>query len=122
MNQRWFRDGGVAGKNAARENEAGKSTGERDGPRENGAARGRTRRSVGEGGGPWENEAVRGRTGRPVGERDDPREYEEVRGGLGSAREMRRITAIVTQNARMTQHTYRRKDKAEGACPDAVLP
>ncbi|KAK7895222.1 hypothetical protein WMY93_020547 [Mugilogobius chulae] len=37
---------------------------------------------------------------------------------------MRRITAIVTQNgtqdARMSQHTYRRKEKAEGTCPDTV--
>ncbi|KAK7899211.1 hypothetical protein WMY93_020064 [Mugilogobius chulae] len=45
---------------AARENATGKSTGERDGPRENEAVRGRTRR-------PTENEAVRG-------ERDGPGE------------------------------------------------
>ncbi|KAK7933171.1 hypothetical protein WMY93_004067 [Mugilogobius chulae] len=103
-------------------------------------------------GGPWKNEAVRGSTWRPVGERDGLWEYgaavgerdgpwengaargrTTVRGrtrrsrGIGiagTAREMRRIAAMVTQNctqdARMSQHTYRRKEKAEGACPDAV--
>ncbi|KAK7904194.1 hypothetical protein WMY93_016801 [Mugilogobius chulae] len=92
-------------KNPARENEAGKSTGERDGPRENetvrgrtgrpvgerdspreyGAARGRTRRSAGVQGGPWENETVRRSTGRPVGERDGPRGIGIRRYGPGDA-------------------------------------
>ncbi|KAK7899467.1 hypothetical protein WMY93_020320 [Mugilogobius chulae] len=81
---------------AARENATGKSTGERDGPRQNETSHGRTRLSAGERDGPRENEAVRGRTGRPgrtrrsAGERDGPRENEAVRGRTGRPGRTRR--------------------------------